>query len=140
MRKFVIITGCLMLLVAGMVLATESTEISADAGLARRTPMSMRAAEVRLVLDTQRSTLAVLEEEYRSALDEATALEIQKRMEKLARNTELQILGIQADYLRATGRVKEAEAIEEAVKEMQAPPRKRIPVERSRPDADRVVR
>jgi hypothetical protein len=140
MRRISILTGCLVLVVVGVALATAPDGTATATRTAGPSTLEQRTAAVRLVLDEQRVLRAALEQEYLAATDETTALEVQERMEELARTTEWRILGIQAAYLRVAGRLDEAKAIEDAVKQMQAPPEKRTPVARPRPDADSGAR
>lgn len=119
----------LVLLAAVTTLATKPDTEQID----ERRAQSQRTAQVKLVLETERAARIALDQEYRSAPDEAAALAVQKRMEMLARETEWEILGIQAEFLRSTGHGDEAEAIEQAVARMREPSPARPPVNRPRP-------
>lgn len=133
MRRTTFMATALLLL-----LTTQGTLAAAPDAVAKaeRRALEHRATAVRQVLDGAHAAREALEKEFRAAPDETAALAVQQRMEDLARTTEWEILGIQADYLRAAGRVDEAEAIEKSVRSMKQPPAKRKPVARPRPDAE----
>lgn len=135
MRRITIMTGCLLLVAAGVALALASDERAPDVRSAGLASLKQRTEALRLILDEQRVLRAALEQEYRMAGDETTALEVQRRMEDLARTTEWRILGIQAAYLREAGRIDEAKALEEAVQRMREPRPERAPVARPRADS-----
>jgi hypothetical protein len=135
MRRITIMTGCLLLVVAGVALASASDESTPEVPSDGLASLKQRTEALRLVLDEQRVQRAALEKEYRMASDEATALDVQRRMEDLARTTEWRILGIQAAYLREAGRIDEAKALEEAVQRMREPRAEREPVARPRADS-----
>lgn len=136
MRKTTTLTGLLVLLAVGAALATVPDTAEVASPPANTEALKLRTTEVQLALAEQRAARAVLEAEYRAATDETVALAVQQRMADLARKTEWRILGIQAAYLRTVGQDAEAQSIEDAVKKMQAPPEKRVPVDRPQPKSN----
>jgi len=84
-------------------------------------PVSPMMAEIRASLDIERTQHTELETRFQATTDERAALEIQREIEALARDTELQILQIQIDHARLAGREDIAQTIEAAVTEMTTP-------------------
>ncbi len=89
--------------------------------LAPERAVSPLMAELRAALDAERVRHDELEARFHAATDERAALEIQREIETLARDTELQILRIQIDHARRAGREEVAQAAEAAIAEMTAP-------------------
>ncbi len=96
-------------------------------------PVSPMMAEINAALEIERAQHAELEARFRTASNERAALEIQREIEALARNTELQILQIQIDHARLAGREDAALRIEAAVTEMTTPRPPRQPQDRPAP-------
>ena len=97
-------------------------------------PVSPLMADIRVALDEERTRHAELEARFRAAVDERQALEIQREIETLARDTELRILRIQADHARLAARETVAESIEAVIAEMMAPRPTPRPQYRPAPD------
>jgi len=77
--------------------------------------------EVREILAKRDITLAGLEQEFKQASNENQALAIQRRIQELEENTELQIMNTQLDYLKQNGRTEEAESLAVLINEMTEP-------------------
>jgi hypothetical protein len=103
------------------------------APLAGDTRLSPMLQEIKVLWETRQAERAALEEQFRMAGDEATALAIQREIEELMVQTELSILRIQADHARREGRIADAEKIEAAITEMTSPPELPPPPERPAP-------
>jgi hypothetical protein len=84
-------------------------------------PVSPMMAEIRAALAEEEARRTELAADFDAATDERAALEIQREIETLARDTELRILRIQADHARLAGRGAVALEIEAAITEMTAP-------------------
>jgi len=96
-------------------------------------PVSPLMADINIALDEERTRHAELEARFRAATDERQALEVQREIETLARDTELRILRIQADHARQAGREAVAECVEAAIAEMMAPRPTPVPQDRPAP-------
>jgi len=78
-----------------------------------------------------------LENELAATSNPLAALDVQRRIEAAAREFELQVLRIQADFARSEGRIEVAERLEAAIAQMIEPPVLPPPVERSAPATNR---
>lgn len=78
-----------------------------------------------------------LESELAATSNPLAALEVQRRIEAAAREFELRVLRIQAEFARSEGRIEVAERLEAAIAEMIEPPVLPPPVERSAPATNR---
>jgi hypothetical protein len=79
--------------------------------------------------------MKLLEEKFSQAPDEDKALQIQRQIQDLAEQTELEVMEIQVRYLHQAGRVDQAVALENRLEEMRAPKAPREPVDRAAPAA-----
>jgi hypothetical protein len=86
--------------------------------------------------DAQELAVEVLEAQVAACTDPVAALALQRQIEGLRAQVEIQILTIQARYARQEGRLDVAAEIEAAVAEMTAPRPRGIPAERPVPDVD----
>jgi hypothetical protein len=109
----------------------------AVAPLTGDTPLSPMLQDIKALWETRQAERAALEEQFRTASDEAEALAVQREIEELMVQTELALLRIQADYARREGRTADAEKIEAAITEMISPPKLPPPPERPAPANDR---
>lgn len=87
------------------------------------TPRAVFVKEMRAVLDQEVRLMEELEAEFRSATDDAAALDVQRRIAELRQKTEIDLLGCQARYARSLGRVELAEEIEKDIAELRDPDR-----------------
>lgn len=104
------------------------------------TPLSPMMTEIKDVLETNRVQRQSLNEAFSRALDDQAALDIQKQLEDLARQTEVEIMTIQITHLRADGRDEEAQGIQDALDRMASPPPTPEPVDRAGGDSPRTRR
>jgi hypothetical protein len=111
--------------------AVNAPEVIAP--LSGDTPLSPMLQDIKVLWEARQAERAALEERFRTAGDEATALAIQREIEELMVQTELSILRIQADHARREGRIADAEKIEAAITEMTSPPQLPPPPERPAP-------
>jgi hypothetical protein len=98
-------------------------------------PLTPMQAEIKQVLEDEKTAVAELETRFTQTTDQAAALEIQKKIQETKLGTELKVLGIQAGFARAEGRTAVAEQLEAAIREMTTPKAPGQPVERPVPQA-----
>jgi len=140
----------LLLLIAGPALSKERRESGTEAAprpdAVPAAPPAVSKADVSLspvmeeigaAWEKSRLEVAGLEERFASASGEDEALAIQKEIERLLVEVELEILGIQARYAREEGRIEVAEEIEAAIESMTSPAPLPAPEERPAPAAER---
>lgn len=84
-------------------------------------PDSPMMVEIRAAMEAERTSRTELLARFDATRDEHAAMEIQRQIETLARDTELQILRIQVDHARLGGREDLALRIETAIAQMTAP-------------------
>lgn len=104
--------------------ATEAAPAEAlPAGAAPRSPASLSPCmqAIQAMLDGEAARLAELETGQKAAVGEGALLELQREIERVKEETELQILRVQADFARREGRLEQADQIEAALAEMTAP-------------------
>lgn len=104
--------------------AVPATEPAAAATVAPVLPahrMSPMVAELFAALGEQRAKLAQLRADLAEARDEARALELQRALSAAKQETELRLLGIQADHARREGRNEVAARLEDAMRAMRSP-------------------
>ena len=76
---------------------------------------------IQAVLDREAARLSELETGMETAAGESALLALQREIERVKEETELQILRVQADFARREGRLEQAAEIEAALAEMTAP-------------------
>ena len=105
--------------------ATDSAAEALPAGAAPRSPVPLSPCmqAIQAVLDHEAARLAELETGQKAAVGESALLELQREIERVKEETELQILRVQADFARREGRLEQAAEIEAALAEMTAPRR-----------------
>ena len=96
-------------------------------------PLSPMMLEIKKVVDADLATGQALATRQKAALTENEALRLQRDIELLARETELKILQIQADFARQDGREVIAVEIETAIAQMREPVRRGVPKDRPVP-------
>ena len=103
--------------------ATDSAAEALPAGAAPRSPVPLSPCmqAIQAVLDHEAARLAELETGQKAAVEESALLELQREIERVKEETELQILRVQADFARREGRLEQAAEIEAALAEMTAP-------------------
>ncbi len=90
--------------------------------------------EIQAAWDAQAFAVEALEARAATCADPVAGLALQRQIEDLRAQVEVQILTIQARYARQEGRLEVAAEIEAAVAEMTSPRPRGIPVERTLPD------
>ncbi|MDO9695250.1 MAG: hypothetical protein Q7W56_10985 [Candidatus Latescibacteria bacterium] len=110
----------------------DGVESTAAATVAPRAPESLTPCQqaIRALLDREAAQLAELEARVPAAADAAAFLALQREIEQVKQDTELQVMRTQAQHARLEGRVEQAEQIEAALAEMAAPRPAIVPVER----------
>jgi hypothetical protein len=104
------------------------------AAMVKPAPRSALALKIAAARDAERAAMEALRAKLSAATDQATARAVQKEMEQLKQDGEVQLLRIQAEHHRAAGRRAVAERIEAAIREMTAPPAVLPPLARPAPD------
>jgi len=92
-----------------------------------RTPMM---AEIMAAWDAHAVAVAALATRAEGVADPVAVLAVQRQIEDLRAQVEIEILAIQARYARQEGRLETAVEIEAAIAELTAPRPRGIPVER----------
>ena len=90
-----------------------------------------------VVMQDSRDQITLLRADLEKQSDPDAALAIQKQIEDLKVETELNILRLQADHARAHGNEELARSIDESITFMTTPRPKAQPVDRPAPDAGR---
>ncbi len=101
------------------------------------TPAAARArhtARIREIMAREKEQAAALEAEFAAAADEQAALRIQRRIQDLRQQTEIELLRAQADHARQLGRPEAAARIEADIRQLQDPDRA---ARLAHPDTDR---
>ncbi len=111
----------------------EAVPPPADAPPAPR-ELSPMMREIVAAWDAQAVAVEALETQAAASTDPVAALALQRQIEDLRAQVEVQILTIQARYARQEGRLDVAAEIEAAVAEMTTPRPRGIPVARQLPD------
>jgi hypothetical protein len=139
----------ILLALAGLVLALPAgAETPSDSGASgsaaavapdpRPPTLDPMVAEILAAMEEQRSRIVALRREIESTQSSAHALELQRRIESLKRDTEIRILRIQVTHARAAGRREVAERLEQAILALSAPPPRGVPGDRAAPFEDRA--
>jgi len=98
-----------------------------------RRPLTPLMADIRVVMDRESEQLAGLEAERAKAPDAQAALEVQRRIEKLKQQTEIDLLRVQAVHARRAGKTALAQRIDAAIVELTQPRPRFEPVDRPAP-------
>jgi hypothetical protein len=93
-------------------LAVDDTPTAAIA------PMTPMMADITAALQTEQAQVAALAAQLATAPDDAAALQLHRAIEQAKMDGQLQVLGIQARYARAEGRVEDATKLEAALAAM----------------------
>lgn len=111
----------------------EGVETTAAATVAPRAPESFTPCQqaIQALLEQEAARLAELEARVPAAADAAAFLSLQREIEQVKQDTELQVMRTQAEFARLEGRVEQAERIEAALAEMAAPRPAAAPTERT---------
>lgn len=115
---------------AGDPSVVETTAATTAAPRARE-GLSPCQQAIQALLDREATQLAELDARLPGAFDEAAVLALQREIEQVKQETELQVMRVQADFARREGRVAQAEQIEAALAEMAAPRPAVAPIERT---------
>jgi len=83
-----------------------------------RTPLR---ADLQGVLDREQQQLATLEVELRATPDAMRSLDVQRRIEKLKQQTEVELLKVQAAHARRAGNAALADRFDEAIARITQP-------------------
>jgi hypothetical protein len=114
---------------AGLV---PQTTPAAEATAAARV-LSPLMVEIQAVLADEQTKVAELQARLEAATDDHAALALQKEIEQIKVETELNILRLQATYARNEGRIEQAAEIEAVIAEMLSPRPVGVPIERPAP-------
>jgi hypothetical protein len=144
-RSAALLTAVIALAPFGIAQAAESggtvvpvvstTEVPAEpAPLPETRKLSAFVLELRQAVDAERAALVLLQARFDRATNEGDALAIQREIETLKQNGEVQLLRIQAKHARLKGREAAARKIEAAIEAMLHPvPTPASPVVRPAP-------
>jgi len=111
-------------------LAEPQSEATAGQPADEPTP---RTHALRAVLDAEQAQLAELQGRLESAPDTDAALAIQREIEQVKQQTEIDLLAAQARFAREAGQEEQAVAIEAAITELTAPRPVGVPQDRPAP-------
>ncbi len=114
----------------------EAVAPVADAPAPAPRELSPMMREIVAAWDAQAVAVEALETQAAACTDPVVALALQRQIEDLRAQVEVQILTIQARYARQEGRLDVAAEIEAAVAQMTSPRPRGIPVERPLADGD----
>ncbi len=107
------------------------------AGVARPRPAATPLlADLFDVLDRQEAAVATLQTELARTADPMAALAVQRRIEKVKQDAEVELLRVQATHARAAGKAALAAQLDAAIAELTAPRAVSEPVERPAPARD----
>jgi hypothetical protein len=84
-------------------------------------PLSPMMEEIQALVVVQKEALEELRARLESAVDDESALAIQKEVGELKKEIELGILGVQLKYARLEGREETATKIEQAIETLRNP-------------------
>jgi hypothetical protein len=112
--------------------AVYSPEGISDGPQRGLSPMMM---EIQAVVELGRSQTLELESQAAGAPDEESILDIQRQIEELAQETELELLRVQVRHARLAGREELASKIEQDIADIQNPPVARVRLERPELDS-----
>jgi hypothetical protein len=113
------------------------TGIPAEPANALPRPETPRMKVLSAVLAAQQAQLAVLQDRLSTAPDATAALEIQREIERVKQQTEIDLLTAQARLAREAGQEQQAVAIEAAIGEMTSPRPVGVPQDRPAPTENR---
>jgi len=105
-------------------------------GLAAERPeaeLSPRMQVLRSLLAAEEARLAELQSRLDAAPDAAAALAIQREIERVKQQTEVELLAAQAGFAREAGQEEKAAAIEAAIDELTSPRPRGVPQDRPAP-------
>jgi hypothetical protein len=80
--------------------------------------MTPMMADITAALQTEQAQVAALAAQLATAPDDAAALQLHRAIEQAKMDGQLQVLGIQARYARAEGRLEDATKLEAALTAM----------------------
>lgn len=117
----------------------EEGKLDADSALDgdRKPAKSPLMTAIDAVMQNSRDRIVLMQADLEKQADPDAALAIQKQIENLKVETELNILRLQADDARARGDEELAQEIDESITFMTTPQPKKTPVDRPAPDAGR---
>ncbi len=84
-------------------------------------PASAMMQEIRQAMAAEKTNLTALQSRL-AGTDHQQALATQREIERVKQETELRILGIQAEHARSAGRTEQAAEIEQAIQAISNPP------------------
>lgn len=99
-------------------LAVDDAPIAAAPPAAPTAPLTPMMADITAALQAGQAQVAALAAQLATAPDDAAALELHRAIEQAKMDGQLQVLGIQARYARAEGRVEDATKLEAAMATM----------------------
>ena len=73
------------------------------------------AADMARLLDAERASLTALKARFDAAANEASALEVEREIERVKADTEISLLRVQAEYARREGQEQAAREIESTI-------------------------
>lgn len=130
----------LLLLISPALADEPVTDLPVDAGdapaalaLDSDIPPSPLMLEIQTLLRARLATRRQLEAQAAESTDAGQALQLQRRLQEQAIQTELQVMRIQVEHLRRAGRVESAAALEAQLQTMIAPRPRPEPVDRPAP-------
>ncbi len=106
---------------AGGVTESATEARPAEAASRATAPLSPCMQAIQAVLDQEAARLAELEVRVKAAAGNEAQLALEREIERVKEDAELQILRVQADFARREGRVEQAAMIEALLAEMTAP-------------------
>jgi hypothetical protein len=130
MRNLILIFVLATVMLTGLIVFASTdetpTDIPTGPRAAQRSPMVI---EIDTMLGEQDLRLEKLYSELDSALDAAAALEVQRKIEAVKRDSERSMLQIQLDYARVKGTPEQVTALEKALADFDDPRERFIPAD-----------
>jgi hypothetical protein len=90
--------------------------------------------EIIAAWEASQVAVAAVEQQISATTDPMAALALQRQVEEMREQVEVELLRIQARYARQEGRLDDAAQIDAAIAEMTAPRPRGVPVDRPLPD------
>lgn len=99
-------------------LAVDDAPAAPITAAAPITPVTPMMTDITAALQAGQAQVAALAAQLATAPDDAAALELHRAIEQAKMDGQLQVLGIQARYARAEGRIEDAVTLEAALSAM----------------------
>lgn len=110
--------AAVLLLAATAVIASPAAADEPVAAAPAPAPPTPLMAAIDAVLQAEHAQVAELAAQLATAPDDATALALHRAIEQAKGDTQVRVLGLQAEFARREGRIEDAQRIEEAIAAM----------------------